>query len=231
MNALLKAFRTTFEGSVYRHRDSTLGDRLAAFLYDDLRSLEHSALLVGRIDNAEEVVNTRNRITGRDGRRGDGTFGQLIPGATWRTAPPYTVKRGPVATLRIGTEVKIVGTKKLAQIDRVITDLNSQADTFRTQTKAAITVGIAGVNFAGEYTSYEAERVFAAKYPPSRDAPEVVRKLRQLAAPAYDELLILRFKATNRAPFLFEWVNEQETTMEYNSALVRISNEYDDRFA
>ena len=230
MNELLEAFRHTFEGKIYKHRVANLGDRIAGFLYDDLYSLGHSHKLVQRIDEPSEVVNTRNRITGKEGRRGDGTFGQLIPGTESRVVKPYNVRRGPVATLRIGTEVKILNTKKLAQIDRVMSDLKTQAETFRRQTRTAITVGIAGVNFADEYTNYEGKRRFPARYPPTRDAEETVDRLHRLARPAFDELLILRFRATNRRPFPFEWVDEKEVLMQYGSVLVRISNEYEERF-
>ena len=230
MSKLLDAFRGTFDGKIYNHRISTTGDRIAAFLYDDLYLLGRSQKLRDRVDAAEEVVNSRNRVTGRVGRRGDGTFGQVVPDTKHRSESAYIVRRGPVATLRIGTEVKIVGTKKLAQIDRVINDLKSQASTFLQQTKSALTVGIAAVNFADKYTSYEGERAFPAKYPPSRDAPETVRRLGLKARPAYDEFLVLRFRATNRAPFPFEWVDEEETRMQYNSILVRLSNAYEERF-
>ena len=230
MTKLLDAFRATFAEQVYKHRVSTTGDRIAVLLYDDLYLLGRSRKFCARVDVGEEVVNTRNRITGRDGRRGDGTFGQLVPGTKHWIEKPYVVSRGAVASLRIGAEVKIVGTKKLAQIDRVINDLRSQADTFRRQTRAAITVGIAAVNFADEYTSYEGKRAFPAKYPPSRDAPQTVRRLKADARDAYDEFLILRFRATNRAPFPFEWVDEKETEMQYNSILVRVGNEYEQRF-
>lgn len=230
MNSLLEAFRRSFEGVRYRHRVSTTGDRIAAFLYDDLFSLAHSEKLVARVRAATDVVNTLNRIKGREGRRGDGTFGQLVPGAAARSEQGYVVKRGPVAALRVGAEMKVIGTKQIAQIDRVMNDLRSQAETFRRVTDKALTVGIVGVNFAEKYTSYEGKRAFPAKYPPSRDAPEIVARLERAVRPAYDELLILRFRATNSPPYPFEWIDEGETRMIYNSALLRLSNEYDARF-
>jgi hypothetical protein len=126
--------------------------------------------------------------------------------------------------------MKVIGTKQIAQIDRVMRDLRDQAEVFRTITRASLAVGIVGVNFADKYTSYEGKRSFPAKYPPSRDAPEIVARLERAVRPAYDELLILRFRATNRPPYPFEWVNAEETQMIYNSALLRLSNEYDVRF-
>ncbi len=230
MNRLLHAFRRSFDGVRYRHRVSTTGDRIAAYLYDDLLTLAYSEKLVERISAASDVVNTLNRVKGREGRRGDGTFGQLVPGASARVEAGYLVHRGPVATLRIGAEMKVVGTKQIAQIDRVMNDLLSQAATFRRTTRAALAAGIVAVNFAEKYTSYEGRRAFPAKYPPSRDAPEIVARLEQTVRPAYDELLILKFRATNRPPYPFEWIDEGETRMIYNSALLRLSNEYDVRF-
>jgi hypothetical protein len=230
VNRLLNAFRRTFHGVRYRHRVSTTGDRIAACLYDDLVELAQSEKLVSRVRSGSDVVNTRNRITGRDGRRGDGTFGQLVPGAVARNEDDYLVKRGPVAALRIGAEMKIIGTKQLAQIDRVMNDLRSQADTFRRTTRGALAVGIVGVNFVSSYTSYEGRRAYPAKYPPGRDAPEIVVRLERFVRSAYDELLILKFRATNQRPFPFDWLDEDEALMTYNSALARLSSEYDARF-
>ncbi len=45
------------------------------------------------------------------------------------------------------------------------------------------------------------------------------------------ELQILRFRATNIAPFPFEWVNLPQTEKEYSSLLLRLSREYDKRFS
>ncbi|MGH7717250.1 MAG: hypothetical protein ACREON_00190 [Gemmatimonadaceae bacterium] len=230
MDKLLQAFRNTFEGHPYLHRNSTLGDAIASYLYDDMALLGRSPKLVERVELGREVVNTRNRIKGRDGRRGDGTFGELIPGVTSIREKGYLVRRGPVATLQIGAEVKIVSTKMIAQIDRVMSDLRGQADTFRRLSPRAIAVGIVGVNFADEYTGYEGKRQHIAKIAPGREADEVVRRINQFVRPHYDELVLLPFRATNRSPFFFEWVNGTETSLEYSSAILRLSNEYNARF-
>jgi hypothetical protein len=55
--------------------------------------------------------------------------------------------------------------------------------------------------------------------------------LEQRAKPSFNEFLLLRFIATNIAPFPYAWVNEQQTVMEYSALLTRISREYDRRFA
>jgi len=79
---LLDTFRATFEGKRYIHRNSSLGDFVAMQLYEDLYSVGKSALLRKRIDEKERVLNAENRRRGVKARRGDGTFGELIPMAT-----------------------------------------------------------------------------------------------------------------------------------------------------
>ena len=39
---LLKAFRSLFDGKQYFHRDSSLGDWVASYLYEDLYKLDKS---------------------------------------------------------------------------------------------------------------------------------------------------------------------------------------------
>jgi hypothetical protein len=48
--------------------------------------------------------------------------------------------------------------------------------------------------------------------------------------PDFDELLILRFRATNLEPFPFEWVNADATRQDYGAFLVRMSRHFDQRF-
>jgi len=48
--------------------------------------------------------------------------------------------------------------------------------------------------------------------------------LREHAAPLYNEFLVLRYKATNEAPFPFEWVDFRETRLNYAALLTRISS-------
>lgn len=230
MDKLLRAFRDAFEGKPYLHRNPNIGNGIASYLYEDLVDVGRSAKLVQRTQSGKLVVNTFNRVKGRAGRRGDGTLGSISPTATATLEAGYLMRRGPIATVEIGAEVKIIATKMTAQIDRVMSDLKGQAATFKAQTSKAITVGIVGVNFADEYTGYEGERQHIAKSPPSREAPEIVRRLNQFVRPDFDELLVLKFKATNRPPHKFGWVDEQDTRLEYGSALVRISDAYDHRF-
>jgi hypothetical protein len=230
VETLLTKFRSTFEGQIYKHRIFNIGDKIAEFLYEDLVLLGRSPRITSRVSSADLVVNTLNRVTGKVGRRGDGTFGWRVPSAAPQSEEGYSVRRGPVADIQIGSEVKIMATKMLAQIDRVMTDLKNQASTYKVLNPDALRVGIVGVNFADAYTGYEGTRSFDSKSPPSREAPEVVRRVLREVAPHFDELLVLRFKATNRPPFPFSWVDEQETRDLYSSALVRISGLYERRF-
>ena len=65
---------------------------------------------------------------------------------------------------------------------------------------------------------------------PVQEAEEAERRLISGAAPRFDEFQILRFRATNVAPFPFEWVSYERTAKEYSALLVRVSREYDRRF-
>lgn len=230
MYQLLQKFEATFSGNIYRSRVSNTGDIIASYLYEDLLALSRSMKLSTRINTKAWVVNTSNKIKGKKGRRGDGTFGPLVPSVTPHSVESYQVARGPVANLEIGTEVKILCTKMTAQIDRVVTDLSHQAAVFREHNRNSIKVAIVGVNHADEYLNYEGERTYAAKKAPRLEAADIVSRLERSVRSEYDELLILRFKATNKPPFLFQWVDESDTRELYSSALVRISHEYDSRF-
>jgi hypothetical protein len=50
------------------------------------------------------------------------------------------------------------------------------------------------------------------------------------AAPEFDEFIVLRFKAMNAPPFPFEWVDYNETRLDYGATLSRISARYQQRF-
>lgn len=227
---LLTAFERVFRSNVYRHRVSTMGDSVAVYLYEDLVALDQSPKLISRVKDGELAVNIGNQIKGKKGRRGDGTFGRVVPGQSLISDPEFVVPRGLVANLEVGTEVKIGATKLIAQVDRVMNDLSKQANIFTAHNPNAIKVGIVGVNFASTYTGHEGERQFIAKTPPAREAADFARRIEDKVGPHYDELLILRFQATNNPPYEFDWVNPQETAQLYGSALVRISAEYERRF-
>jgi hypothetical protein len=231
---LLRTFRGLFEGCQYKHRDSSLGDLVASRVYEDLVALNKSEKLIQRVRSHERVVNLANRAVGRAGRRGDGTFGELVPTAVAITEEGLLVARGNVANIEIGTETKILAKAMIKQIDRVIGDLARQVEEFKRTGGNPICVGIVGVNHAASYTSYEGER----KWPtdgkkhkhPAQEAEEAEKRLFDKVSTKFDEFQILRFRATNVAPFPFDWVDLKKTSLEYGALLIRISREYDRRF-
>jgi len=232
---LLGSFRGLFEGKRYSHRNSTLGDRVAACLYEDLYALGKSAKLRERIEARSRVVNARNLTVGIQRRRGDGTFGELVPAATPLRIEGFAIARGPVATIEIGAETKILAKAMIKQIDRVIGDLVRQTEEFRKTGEQPICTGIVGVNYADEYTSYEGERAFPTdgkKYKhPRQEADEAISRLQQRAQSHFDEFLILEFVASNVPPYPFSWRDENQTRLEYSALLTRVSRDYDRRFA
>jgi len=233
--ALLTAFQKLFAGTAYLHRNSSLGDRVASYLYEDLYTLSKSTKLRERIDAHVRVLNVQNRTVGIARRRGDGTFGELVPSATAVVEKGLSVARGPVATIEIGVETKILAKAMIKQIDRVIADLTRQTAEFKKRGGNPICVGVVGVNFSTLYTSYEGTRAFptdGTKYKhPIQEAASAISRLQQRAAPSFDEFLLLRFSATNTPPHPFSWVDEKQTTLEYSALLTRVSRDYDRQFA
>lgn len=231
---LLQTFEGLFRGKPYLHRRSNLGDFVAQQLYEDLFELGRSEKLKERIAAHKRVLNVGNRTVGIRARRGDGTFGEIVPAAVAITDAGFGVARGPIARVEIGAESKILAKAMIKQIDRVMGDLLRQAEQFKRSEPNAITVGIVGINRAAQYTSFEGDRSYPTDGKkhrhPVREAPEAERRLLQDVAPKFDHFLILGFVATNQEPFAFEWVNTAETASEYAAMLTRISVDYDRRF-
>lgn len=205
-------------------------------LYEDLVSIGRSSKLANAIiKRKDRVLNVQNRLHGIAARRGDGTFGELIPGERPIIDPGYRVARGPVATIEIGVEMKILLKAMIKQIDRVINDLRNQVLQFRRAGGNPICVAIIGINEAESVVGYEGERSFPTTgrggyLHPSQEASEAQRRLRAQIASDYDEFLVLRFKATNAQPYPFEWANQDEARLDYAAALTRISARYQQRF-
>lgn len=63
-----------------------------------------------------------------------------------------------------------------------------------------------------------------------QEADEAADRLRHRAQSYFDEFQILPFRATNVAPFPFEWVDYEQTSMECSALLLRVSRLYDLRF-
>lgn len=224
---LLTEFRRLFEGKIYKHRDSSQGDFVAMHLHEDLITINRSSKLVdAAINRKDRVLNVQNKRRGVSARRGDGTFGEIIPGETAIRDPGYLVARGPIATVEIGIEVKILAK---AMIKR------NQVVQFKRGGGNPICIAVVGINQAERTVGYEGDRPFPTTRKqgflhPYQEAPEAEHRLLASAAPDFDEFLILRFKATNAPPYPFEWVNYNETRLDYAAALSRISARYQQRF-
>ncbi|MDP9253652.1 MAG: hypothetical protein M3O66_01730 [Verrucomicrobiota bacterium] len=233
--ALLRTFRGLFEGKPYLHRKSNLGDLVASQLYEDLVAINKSTKLLERVQRHERVVNVRNVMTGKPGRRGDGTFGELVPAAVAVIEKGMLVARGPVATIEIGAETKILAKAMQKQIGRVISDLKDQVNHFNRASGNPICVAFVGINFAERYVSFEKRKRWPTdgkKYKhPIQEAAQAEQRLNEKARSAFDEFQILRFRATNAKPYPFKWVDLMNTEMEYSALLTRVSREYERRFS
>jgi hypothetical protein len=231
---LLEEFRGLCEGKKYIHRDSSRGDWVAHHLYEALYALGKSKLLVERIARREHVLNVQNKRRGIKARRGDGTFGELIPGMAAIVDPGFAVARGPIANVEIGVEVKILAKAMIKQIGRVKSDLEKQVDHFHRGAGNPICVGIVGVNYAESCVSYEGDREYPTdgkKYThPVQEAAGAEAHLTDDPAPKFDEFLFLRYRATNAPPYPFEWVRYVDTFQDYGASLTRISRAYNTRF-
>jgi hypothetical protein len=149
-------------------------------------------------------------------------------------APGFIVQRGDIATVEIGIEVKILAKAMIKQIERVIGDLTRQVQDFKRAGGNPICVGIAAVNYADRYTSYERDKLWPTngqKYKhPTQEAVEAERRLISQASSAFDEFIILRFRARNQPPFEFQWMDESRTSLDYGALLIRLLRKYEVRF-
>ena len=236
---MLAAFQGIFSGRIYRHRANNQGDQLATELYEDLYAIGRSPKFVEHIDAIRRGISVENVRAGISARRGDGTLGEFIPGQPIHTVPGYNVRRGPVATLDIGIEVKILNKAMIKQINDRIAGLQKQADYFVTGRDGRargnpISLAIIGVNYADYTVGYEGDRVYRTdghKHAhPAQEAPTVEERIRLEVVPHYNETIILRYRATNEEPFPFSWVDAERTARDYGATLVRLSAEYERRF-
>ncbi|MDX2177492.1 MAG: hypothetical protein SF028_13590 [Candidatus Sumerlaeia bacterium] len=231
---LLELFEAAFRGRPYLHRNSSIGDGVAAGLFEDLYTLkDRCARFRKEVDSGRAALNRQNRRVGARARRGDGTFGETVPGEELLRVDGSPIPRAPIASIQIGCEAKILAKAMIKQIDRVCGDLRNQVEQFRSSGDNPVTVAIVGVNHAEHYVSFEGERTFPTdgrRYKhPFQEADEATRRVRDHAGPVYDELLILPFRATNADPFPFEWVDAAATRREYSAALARICRRYAER--
>jgi hypothetical protein len=227
---LLAQFESTFQHGPYVHRNSQLGNRIADFLFDDLYELDSRSRLRSDVDAGRVALNPKGISPGLKARRGDGSFGPIVPGHTPRPYPGHSIPVAPTAEVDIGAEVKILAKAMIKQIDRVTSDLCGQAAHFKKKSPDALAVGIVGLNMADEYVSYEGDRVYpTGKYGPHpvQEAPEAERRLLADAEPCYREFLVLPFRASNRPPFDFQWVNADRLNDGYASILLRLVRAYE----
>jgi hypothetical protein len=112
-----------------------------------------------------------------------------------------------------------------------VNDLRGQVAQFKAKHGQPITIGIVGINRANQYVSYEGEKEWPTtgigrhKHP-YQEADETESRLLSLAAPHFDEFLILQFKATNSPPFPFSWVDPHKTNLDYGAVLARVSGRF-----
>src|SRR5438552_19086812 len=109
----------------------------------------------------------------------------------------FRVARGPIATVEIGIEVKILAKAMIKQIDRVMTDLGNQVQHFKRQGGTPICVAVVGINWSPTYTSYEGDRAWPTdgkKYVhPIQEAAQAESRLRAEIAGKFDEFRVLGF--------------------------------------
>ena len=130
---LLSRFEALFVAGPYRHRASTNGDKVALEFYEDLLTLDRSKTLATRVAQGLCVVSGTNKRQGVRARRGDGSFGEIVPNQPAQPEPGYVVPRGPLATIEIGIEVKILAKAMIKQIERVTRDLTGQVTHFNSK--------------------------------------------------------------------------------------------------
>jgi hypothetical protein len=202
---MLRELEKLFEGRIYSHRSSNRGDWVAMHPYEDLRAIEPSLKLAAAVRQRSPLLDVQNRRRGIDARRRDGTFGGRTPRRVAVLDPVDVVARGPIAAVAIVIKVKVLAKAMIKQIGRAVEDLRNQASQFQAGGGNPICVAIAGVNPAEHYVSYEGDTSFPTTgrggfMHPYQEAPEAERRLIADAAPAFDEFLILRFRATNQPP-------------------------------
>lgn len=116
---LLDRFEQTFSRGPYLHRNSQLGNRIADCLFDDLYLLDERSRFRAAVDAGEVALNPKGISPGVKARRGDGSFGPVVPGHTPTLRAGHVVPVAPTASAEIGSEVKILAKAMIKQIDRV----------------------------------------------------------------------------------------------------------------
>lgn len=113
---------------------------VATHLYEDLYDHGGCPKFNEHVVAGQCVVNVGGSTRGVKARRGDGTFGTIVPGSDPLKAEGFVVLQGMVALTHIGAELKIIATAHLKQIDRVLNDLRGSATSLKEKSANAITV-------------------------------------------------------------------------------------------
>lgn len=106
----------------------------------------------------------------------------------------YVVALGEVASIEIGTEVKILAKAMIKQVDRVGTDMINQVAEFKRSNPKAICVGIVGVNSAPIYRGLEGGREYVTTgkggHPhPIQEAAQAEQRIFDRVSTILDELI------------------------------------------
>ena len=233
---LLNKFQALFAGRAYLHRDSSLGDSVAVEAYEDLYAFGHSAKLTASVDGGQRGTGPRNKaVTLQRMRRGDGTFGKFAIPAAAKFIEGYRVPRGSLATIDCAIEVKILNKAMVKQIDRVVGDLTKQVTNWRNVSSRITSLAIVGINHAEYTVGYEGDRAYRTdgrqhKHPAQEAGSAEEHIVERVVKPGiYDEVLVLRYKATNEGEFPFEWVNLHATIEAYSAILIRLSDRLEER--
>jgi hypothetical protein len=167
--------------------------------------------------------------------RDHGTLGRLVDRDKAKHVEGHAVARGAITTIDLAAEVKILNKAMIKQIDRVVNDLDKQVRGWKQHAPDLVSLAIVGINHAPVTTSYEGGRSFrtdgrAHKHPASEAAAaEKHIKQRVVATRLYDEVLLLRYSATNEPPYAFAWVDGAATEIAYRAALIRLSGSIERR--
>ena len=222
------------KGKKYKHRDSSRGDWVALHVFEDLYRLGKSKAIRERIDRHESVLNTQNKRRGIPARRGDGTFGELVPGVVPVVHAGFAVARREISTVEVGVEVKILAKAMIKQIGRVESDLRDQVDHFNNRATTPICVGVVGINRADRCVGYEGDRAWPTdgvhRKHPVQEADEAEHRLRDALSQKFDELIFCGTAPRTSPPYPFAWLDYTETHRDNGAPLTRVSRVYDQRF-
>lgn len=239
---VLDGIERLFRGVEYHPRRSTQGDAVAAELYEDLFAVSKikfpTGKYVGRVLTGSHVLNPKNRTVGMTIRRGDGTFGDIVPVGAPILVPGFSVKRWHNASVDIGAEVKMLATAQQRQARRVENDLRDQVEHFQNRQGShrpkPLTVAIVGVNHAQQFSSRIGKMVTpttgkGSTRHPFQEAAAATKTVLS-AKPLYYEFLLVDYVATNNSPFSFAFLNRNKVLLEYGALLARLATEYEARF-